>query len=69
MEYRIVSVIMDENGCVIEEGESVKITLDDGCVIVGVLDDLSIGDNTIDVECEYFTINIDFHRITNITTE
>lgn len=69
MEYRIVSVIMDENGCVIEEGESVKITLDDGCVIVGVLDDLSIGDDTLDIECEYFTLNVGIGRITSITKE
>ena len=69
MEYRTVSVIMDENGYIIEEGESVKITLDDGCVLVGVLDDFFTGDNTIDINCEYFTLNIGVHRITSITKE
>lgn len=69
MEYRIVSVIMDENGCVIEEGESVKITLDDGCVLVGQIADFFTGDDTLDVDCEYFTLNIGVHRITSITKE
>ena len=69
MEYRIANVIVDENGCIIEKGESVKITLDDGCVLVGTIGDIFDREETIDLECEYFTVNIGIHRITNITKE
>ena len=69
MEYRIASVIVDGEGNIVEEGESVKLELDDESVLIGCIVDIFDREETIEIECEYFTLNIGVGRITSITKE
>ena len=68
MEYRIASVIVDSEGNIVEEGESVKLELDDGSVLIGCIVDI-FSDGLFEIECEYFTLNIGAGRIVSITKE
>lgn len=69
MEYRIANVIVDSEGNIVEEGEDVKLYLDDGSVLIGCIVDIFNRDETLDIECEYFTLNIGVGRIVSITKE
>lgn len=68
MEYRIARVIVDSEGNIVEEGESVKLELDNGSVLIGCIIDI-FSDGSFDLECEYFTVNIGIGRIVSITKE
>ena len=46
-----------------------KTVLDDGSVLIGCIVDIFDREETIDIECEYFTINIGVGRIVSITKE
>lgn len=69
MEYRIASVIVDSEGNIVEEGESVKLELDDGSVLIGCIVDIYSNEGTFEIECEYFTLDIGIGRIVSITKE
>lgn len=69
MEYRVKIAIVDNDGDIVYEGENVRITLDDGCVLVGTIGYIFDREETLDIECEYFTLNIGVGRITSITKE
>ena len=66
MEYRIANVIVDENGCIIEEGESIKVTLDDGCVLYGTVEGIFDREKRVIFNCKHFDVNIGIDKITNI---
>lgn len=69
MEYRVASAIVDSKGNIIEEGESVKLELDDGSVLIGCITDISSNEETFEIECEYFALEIGIGRIVSITKE
>ena len=69
MEYRVANVIVDSEGNIVEESENVKLELDDGSVLIGCIVDIFDREETIDIECEYFTLNIGVGRIVSITKE
>lgn len=69
MEYRIASVIVDNDGDIVYEGENVRIALDDGCFLYGTIVGIFDREKILNIECEYFTLNIGVHRITSITKE
>lgn len=69
MEYRVASVIVDSEGNVVEEGECVKLKLDDGSVLIGYIVDIYSNEEMFEIECEYFTLDIGIGRIVSITKE
>lgn len=69
MGYRVTNAIVNSEGDFIEEGEIVRITLDDESVLIGFIEDIFYNEETLDICCEYFTVNIGVHRITSITKE
>jgi len=68
MEYRVANVIVDSEGNIVEEGENIKLELDDGSVLIGCIVDI-FSDGSFEIECEYFTLNIGIGRIVSITKE
>ena len=66
MEYRIVTTIVDSEGNLFEEGEGVILELDDGSILSGQIGDI-FSDGSFDIDCAYFSININIENITEIT--
>ena len=69
MEYRVKISVVDNDGDIVYEGENVRITLDDGCILVGTIGGIFDREKILNINCEYFTLNIGVGRITSITKE
>ena len=60
-------MIVDENGCIIEEGENVKVTFDDESVVCGTVESIFDREKRVILNCKHFDVNIGIDKITNIT--
>lgn len=69
MEYRIARSIINSDNNIVYEGENVKVTLDDRCVLCGIVGGIFDREKRVVLDCEYFTVNICVDNIKNITKE